>query len=385
MPKVRRTPKQNLFTVMVILIGIWIGTSIVSGEFRSKRDVMEIQQRPNLHLRGATAEELEAARFKGATEFPWSDIYLRLFQDANGDLIRVMRCDIPAEAVGFLIKREPGIRRPTAQTPPPWWPWDRQREEGKPRSAFRVPDWFEPVGDSVFFTERRVPGSDIAWEGIYVSYDDEAGRLWLWQWRRNDWQPPQTERITVEPLDALAQGFGSRLIAVRHPVAEGGWLRQPGQDIVRSGVPAEVFPAGVTRVDLCLRPQAEGNADHDFLMRLHGVEEADLPLLLRDHPLRALPANAKPPLAAWAFARPEQLPQWFRAGTGPRWATAVVMPGQNSVHGGRWVAYDRGQKQLLVWDWGRDAGKTLAADIVRGKAMPEWPTSLWALPVYISN
>ena len=308
---------------------------------------MEIQQRPNLHLRGATAEELEAARFKGATELPWSDIYLRLFQDANGDLIRVMRCDIPAEAGAFHIGTR--ARHPSsdgAKTPPPWWPWDRQREEGKPRSAFRVPDWFEPVGDSVFFTERRVPGSDIAWEGIYVNYDDEAGRLWLWQWRRNDWQPPQTERITVEPLDALAQGF-ARLIAVRHPVAEGGWLRQPGQDIVRSGVPAEVFPAGVTRVDLCLRPQAEGNADHDFLMRLHGVEEADLPLCLRDHPLRALPANAKPPLAAWALragAASAVVPRWHR----PRWATAVVMPGQNSVHGGRWVAYDRGQKQLLV-------------------------------------
>ena len=110
-------------------------------------------------------------------------------------------------------------------------------------------------------------------------------------------------------------------------------------------------------------------------MRLHGVEEADLPLLLRDHPLRALPPDSQAPLEAWAFALPQQLPPWFKAGSGPRWATAVVMPGVHSVHSGRWVAYDRSAKQLLVWDWGRSRGES-AADIIRGAAMPEWPTSV---------
>ena len=385
MAKIRRTPKQNFFTLMVILVGIWIGTSIVSNQFQDKRDAMELQQRPNLHLRGVTSQELEAARFQGAADFPWSDIYLRLFQESNGDLIRVMRCDIPADAVKSLIKREPGIRRPSSEQPPPWWPWDRQREEGKPASAFQVPEWFQPKGDSAFFTERRVPGSQAAWEGIYVNYEEDIGRLWLWQWRRNDWQPPETPLTTIEPMDALAQGFGAHLIAIRHPVAEGGWLRQPGQDIARSGVPVEVFPETVTRVDLCLRPRPARQGDHDFLMRLHGVEESDLSFLLRDHPLRALAPDSAAPLDVWSFALPKQIPPWFTPGKGPRWATAVVMPGVHTVHSGRWVAYDRAEKQLVVWDWGREAGEDPDADIIRGQAMPEWPTSLWALPEYQPN
>ena len=221
MAKIRRTPKQNFFTLMVILVGIWIGTAVVSQQFQSKRDAMELQQRPNLHLRGVSPQELVDANFTESGDFPGSDIYLRLFQEANGDLIQVMRCDIAADALGSLIRREPGVRRPSALAPPPWWPWDRQRAEGAPVSAFRVPDWFEPQGDSAFFTERRVPGSDVAWEGIYVNYDEAVGRLWLWQWRRNDWQPPETQLTTIEPMDALAQGFGRHLIAIRHPVAEG--------------------------------------------------------------------------------------------------------------------------------------------------------------------
>ena len=109
------------------------------------------------HLRGVSPQELVDANFTESGDFPGSDIYLRLFQEANGDLIQVMRCDIAADALGSLIRREPGVRRPSALAPPPWWPWDRQRAEGAPVSAFRVPDWFEPQGDSAFFTERRVP------------------------------------------------------------------------------------------------------------------------------------------------------------------------------------------------------------------------------------
>lgn len=379
MARPRRSPAQILFTVSVLLIGLWIGITVVRVEFLGQAAQLEPQMRPNVHITNASPEELVDGGFgEKARLLPWSDISYRDYVAANGDFVRVLGCHMEPEGVTQLIAIEPGSRRPPAAGPPPWWPWDR--EDGS-SSPFRVPSWFDPSGEQDLILERYTPGTRDRWEGVYVSYEPETQRLWLWQWRRSDWQPPavaDTERV---PLDALAQGFGSHLIAVRAPLSDGGWIQRPGQEPDRMGVPRSALPPRLSLVDVCLRPAQDGRGDHDYLLALHGVREEDLELLLRDHPLRPLPDNGAPPLRAWSFARPEAVPLWFQPGTGPRWGTALLEPGSGRVLSGRWVAYEPEAERLLIWDWARRDGVAAGADIATRFVRPEWPEHLWDLPI----
>ncbi|TVR45290.1 MAG: hypothetical protein EA402_04605 [Planctomycetota bacterium] len=381
-PTRRRTPGQTLFTLFLLIGGLWVGIIIVRGEFSQRAALLEPQQLPNLHLREVSAEELaRSLNESSAAELPWSDISLRLFQDVSGNLVRVLSARMPGPDAARLLRREMGARRPQAVGAPPWWPWDRVLPGDGPGSAFRVPDWFTPGGSQDLIIERRIPGDEPVWDGLYVAYDESAERFWLWQWRRTDWRPPAQLDTSIEAMDALAQGFGAHLIATRHPVGEEGWIYRTAVEPARSGVPLEVLPPRIRQVDMALRPSgSRRGGDHDYLLLMHGVQQADLPALLRDHPLRALPPDTAPPLAPWSFARPQAMPPWFSPGPGPRWLTTVVLPGEGVVYSGRWVAYDPATMRLWVWDWGRAQGQDGTADLARSLALPAWPESPWHLP-----
>lgn len=344
-----RRPAQTMLLTLMVVAGILVGVGLTRRGRAERAGDLPGNAPPDVEIERATAADLvrHGFRLSGREPASWRDISLRLSRDGRGS-ITCLRCIIEADEVDGLLAWPPGSRRPVASRPPPDWPW------GGTDDRLAVPAWWRPAGGRARCSERPSRDGDAA-QGLFASYDPALRLLHLWQWSRAGWLPERPSPLSVPVADLVVLHLG------RAGVATGdmgdGWRQVIALPWSALGLPA----AGVTTVSAAFLPQERR---HRYLLALHGLDEDQAWRLAAEQPQHPLPDDGTAPGARWAFALPPGgLPSWFAAGAGPRRHHALVRIGSGRVDAGRWLAYDRKARVLLVWDWADAEPRDHQADL----------------------
>ena len=352
----RRSPVQTLVVALAVAVGLVFGTRLVTQAREGEEAARRERHLPDLQVIDATPDEVVAAGFGGAAmPTTWSEISLRLFEDADG-FVNCLRCRIDASEVDRLIAFPPGSRTPADGRPPADWPW------GSDQDRWRVPAWWNPREPGWTRLYEAFPGQGLA-RGVYASYDPQTRWLHTWMWTRA-WTPSRPPPEGVRIADAAAHVLGEHALREAWPADETGWFVRTDLSALSAPGLAQVLPASCERLDAAFLPRA---GRHRYLLRLVGVDAAEAEVFAGGVPLRRLPEDA--PLPDCPFAQPSAgLPAWFTVGTGPRFVHALRRVSDGGILGLRWAAYDPALRTLLVWDWSEEEARP--ADLIRDPPLP---------------
>ncbi len=369
----RRNAHQTVFATFAAVIGVLITFKLMSMVGRNRSEEVFSGELPDIELRHVSPQELfeefaagkDRPGFRRQAHAPqtWDDISLRVYWH-GGEKLQVMDCLIDGNEIEHIAKgffTNPGRRRPVDDLPPDWFPWERDADD----SPWRVPDWWapNPAGVGSYYV-TPIEGGYLF--GAYLHYHPATGRAHLWQFKRRGIQPPPLSRGELV-VDYLASNISNTLRQDQHPHIE-GWYDAPGLDPRTLGLPEEMIPPGVTRIDALLFPWKKEPQRFRYFMRIHGLDSARAYELISEIAMRPLAPDTPPPVKRWAFALPAtavggELPVWFAPHAGPRWGYALARPGTGRVDRGRWAAYDAEREQLFVWDWDYGEPQPASADL----------------------
>ncbi len=340
----RRNPLLLTIAIVGLLLGLWFGIQLLS---RWRQGAIDRQGlRPDLSIVAAMPAELARHGFKLSGKEPasWRDISVRQKEDRTRALL-ALRCTIAPDDAARLIAFPPAAVRPADDQPPQHWP------RGAANDPWRLPDWWQPTGNQCLRWELA-DGDGAA--GLFASYDPATHVLHFWRWHEaGRTLPPPAATLAFDllatALEQAARGSGIAPTPAQDPNAV--WLIAAGLTRERLGAVGKHLPAGITSVALAAHPRA---GRHRYLIALTGLDEAAALALLHDRPMRPRPDDEPPP-ESWSFAFPPGgLPVWAKPGPGPRRAYARLRLGTGAVETGRWAAYDRTARVLLVWDWSEE-------------------------------
>lgn len=344
----RRSPQQTLVTAALVILGLWATMAVYSWV---KEDRMQDlpEELPDLEYVELSPEELYARpgfrRHENAPD-SWDRISLRLYAEEAGTYVKFQRCTIDADEVERSNRDAfrddmPRVRE-TDEGPPAWWPGQDTDDD----APWRVPDWWQPATSGIG-TWWCVPDNDT-YVGVYLHYDPDTRWMHLWEWRRlkDDVDVPDPV-YDLAGTDAIASALSQLLVQRGHPAVFGDWLLAVDLDPESLTSRITGIPASLHRIDALLRPLERMR----YLLVLHGVGAEEVEQLLAERPMRRLDSDTPPPLDDWSFARPDELPSWWRPGPGPRWRYRLARPGTGIVDEARWAAYDPTARALYVWDW----------------------------------
>lgn len=343
----RRNPLQLTVAIVALLLGLWFGIHLLSrwrqGEIGSKRLL------PDFTIVAATPADLvqHGFRLTGKEPGSWRDISMRQKEDLNRSLF-AMRCSIAPDEAARLLDIPPAAVRPADDQPPAYW------TRGSANDPWSLPDWWQPTGGQCLSYEFTDAKGAI---GRFASYDLATRLLHVWHWKEAGRTLPAPSAtlafdLLATALEQAARNSGIAPTPDQDPNAV--WLIAAGLTRERLGAVGKNLPAGITSVALAAHPRA---GRHRYLIALTGLDEAAALALLHDRPMRPRPDDESPP-ESWSFAFPPGgLPAWAKPGPGPRRAYARLRLGFGAVETGRWAAYDRTARVLLVWDWAEDTPK----------------------------
>lgn len=350
----RRSPLQTLIITAAVVTGLAFVTHTLAQSRGAQADARARRGRPDVTLVDATPEQLATAGYRLSEKSPktWRDISVRLFEDDHG-VVNFLRCRIAADEAQGLVVFPADARRSGDDRPPADWP---RGAEGDP---FRVPAWWQPVGNISRFAESFAPGSPA--RGIYANYDAATGWYHCWTWSRRDVTILRPDPLTGLVSDELASGLADLALRSGWPSDADGWLRKEGLGLLECGPLAKRLPASVERVDARLLPLG---GQHRYFFRVVGLDAATARQIIGEVPVRDLVADGAAPAERWqAAVPPGGMPPWFAPGAGPRWAYCLVRVGDGAVERGRWAAYVVAERALYVWDWDGPAALPAAADV----------------------
>ena len=187
----RRNPLQLTVAVVALLLGLWLGISLLS---RWRQGQIERQgMRPDLTIVAASPADLARHGFKLKENAPtsWRDISVRQKEDRSRALL-ALRCTIAPDEVARLLAFPPAAVRPADDQPPAYWP------RGTGDDPWRLPDWWQPSG-----------GQCLRWEltdadgaaGLFASYDPTRQLLHFWRWHAAGHKlPPPTATLAFDLL-----------------------------------------------------------------------------------------------------------------------------------------------------------------------------------------
>ncbi|MFW5752502.1 MAG: hypothetical protein ACOCYV_00480 [Planctomycetota bacterium] len=275
----RRNAHQTVFATFAAVIGVLITFKLMSMVGRNRSEEVFSGELPDIELRHVSPQELfeefaagkDRPGFRRQAHAPqtWDDISLRVYWH-GGEKLQVMDCLIDGNEIEHIAKgffTNPGRRRPVDDLPPDWFPWERDADD----SPWRVPDWWapNPAGVGSYYV-TPIEGGYLF--GAYLHYHPATGRAHLWQFKRRGIQPPPLSRGELV-VDYLASNISNTLRQDQHPHIE-GWYDAPGLDPRTLGLPEEMIPPGVTRIDALLFPWKKEPQRFRYFMRIHGLDSA---------------------------------------------------------------------------------------------------------------
>ena len=364
---VRRTPRQTIYTMIMVVCGVWLGIGLMQ-TWREGRTKEFVKQLPDYELVDVSAEELyERAGITPREGDPtsWRHIHMRHYAEDQNGYLKVLRCQLSPEEVEQVnrhIFTAQTRRRTRDDLPPEWWPGQADAE-----GPWALPDWWQPSGSqSLTFMEQR---PDASWLAEYINYDPATEWFHLWEFHRYGIDAP------ASPLEALVADHVVKVVlaqlqAGQHALSDDGWYRVPEYSVDRLGIAHEHLPAGMSQLSVAIQPAVARVPS--YLLAVHGIKREAVSAFMGELEMRSMPADGAAPTAAWDFTlgQDQALPSWFDPGAGPRWGHVLVRPGRGTVDAGRWAAYDEARAILFVWNWHSTMPYPASADILSSDQLP---------------